>query len=182
MTETARLARIQAADTTNINSWFNVIAHSASTNPTQAGRGEIWVTMLEKAMNDHPKNKRSTALRLRYLGVIREAKGSEVEDLAWEKALNEIHDENLWLEYLNYRLRKFGLDSLVDTLHALRERVETIQHDERRKYHTRLRLFWRSIVVLREAGMSRQNAIRIFHMQSDSRLLRKSACYSSSSN
>ena len=106
-------------------------------------------------MNNHPKNKLSTALRLRYLGVIREARGSAAEDMAWENALREIHDENLWLEYLNYRLGKFGLDSLVDTLHDLRKRVENIQLDERRKYHIQLRLFWRSIVALKEAGMSR---------------------------
>ncbi|KAF8327904.1 NRDE-2, necessary for RNA interference-domain-containing protein [Cantharellus anzutake] len=154
MTETARLERILAADKTNVNAWFNVIAHTASANPTPAGRADIWVTMLEKAIDSHPRNKHSTALRLRYLSIIRAAKGSEAEDVAWKEALDDIQDENLWLEYMNYRLQKSGIDSLAETLHMIRHRIRDTLTDERRKYYIQLRLFWRSVVALKEAGIS----------------------------
>jgi hypothetical protein len=151
--ETARLARILAADTSNISSWLNVIAHSASTNPTPAGRADIWITMLEKAMLAHPANKTSDVLRLRYLEVIREARPGSEEEKAWTTALNEIKSENLWVEYIGFKLRRGGAESLDGAISKIWEEVDALGEDDSRKYRARLRIFWRAVVAQREAGM-----------------------------
>jgi NRDE-2, necessary for RNA interference len=135
-----------------VSSWLDVIAHSASTNPTPAGRADIWITMLEKAMLGHPANKTSEALRLRYLEAIRELRSGSEEETAWTKAFDEIKSENLWVEYIGFRLRKRGAEALESAISRVWKAVDTLGDNEQRKYHARLRIFWRAIVGLREAG------------------------------
>ena len=151
--ETTRLARILATDTSNVSSWLNVIAHSASTNPTPAGRADIWITMLEKAMLAHPANKTSDKLRLRYLEVIREARPGSEEERAWALALSEITSENIWVEYIGFKLRRGGAESLEGAVSNIWEKMGALGDNEPRQHHARLRIFWRALIGLREAGV-----------------------------
>lgn len=152
--ETARLARILSEDMSNIPAWLSVIAHSASTNPTPQGRAELWVTMLEKALSAHPSNRQSDTLRLRYLEAVRDAKTSAEEDAAWERALMDIQNENLWVEYISYRLAKDGPNDLEAAVSRVWRELSRSSFDPDRRFFAQLRVFWRAVVGLREAGES----------------------------
>lgn len=150
--ETARLAHILSEDMSSIPAWFNVIAHSASSNPTPQGRAEIWLTMLEKALSAHPSNRRSDTLRLRYLEAVRDAKSSSDEDSAWERALMDLQSENLWVEYISNRLAKHGPNDLETAVVRIWRELSKSNFDPERRHYAQLRIFWRAIVGLQEAG------------------------------
>ena len=150
--ETARLGRILQEDMSSVSAWLNVIGHSASANPTARGRADIWHTMLENAISAHPKNRRSDVLRLRYLEAMRDTKSSEEEDAAWERALLEIKSENMWVEYISYRLGKYGPESIEEAVTRIWHELSTAELDAGRKYRAQLRVFWRAITALKESG------------------------------
>lgn len=150
--ETARLARALSEDLSSVPAWLDVIAHSASTNPTSQGKAEIWVTMLEKALSAHPSNRQSDTLRLRYLDAVRDARSSTDEDAAWERALLDIQSENLWVEYVSYRLAKNGPNDIETAVTRVWRELERSNLEPERRFFAQLRVFWRAIVGLREAG------------------------------
>jgi hypothetical protein len=110
--------------------------------------------MLEKAINAHPKNRSSDVLRLRFLEAVRDAKSPNEEDLAWDRALLEIKSSILWVEYIGYRLRKDGPEGIEKAVSRIWSEIERSPLDVSRKDRARLRVFWRAIVGLREAGES----------------------------
>jgi hypothetical protein len=150
--ETARLARILQEDMSSVPAWLDVISHSASTNPTAQGRADIWLTMLERAISAHPRNRQSDALRLRYLEALRDTKSSEEEEAAWERALLEIQSENLWVEYISHRLEKHGPEYIENAVTRIWRELSGANFVADRKHRTQLRVFWRAVIGLKEAG------------------------------
>lgn len=150
--ETARLARILQEDMSSVPAWLDVISHSASSNPTAQGRADIWLTMLDRAMSAHPRNRQSDILRLRYLEAMRDTKASEEEEAAWEQALLEIQSENLWVEYISHRLEKHGPESLENAVIRIWRELSGANFGTDRKHRTQLRVFWRAVTGLKEAG------------------------------
>lgn len=155
--ETARLARILSQDLSNVSAWLDVITHSASTNPTPQGRAEIWLTMLEKALAAHPLNRQSDTLRLRYLEAVRDAKTSENEDAAWERALLDIQSENIWVEYISYRLAKYGPNELESAVTRVWTELSRSDLSPERRFFVQLRVFWRAVLGLQQAGELNNN-------------------------
>lgn len=152
--ETARLSRVLSEDMSNVPAWLDLIAHSASTNPTSQGRASIWLTMLEKALASHPSNTSSVALRLRFLQAVRDARSAAEEDAAWERALMDIQSETLWIEYIGHRLAQNGPGDLEAAIGRVWREVGKSEFDPRRRYFAQLRVFWRTMTGLREAGQS----------------------------
>lgn len=150
--ETARLARILDEDVRNIHSWVNVIKHSASTNPTPAGRADIWINMLQKAINAHPSNRLSDVLRLRYLDAVLDGRPPKELEAAWEKALVEVPSEDIWVEYVGFRLRKDGPQALDEVVARVYGIISKSDLTEESRYFARLRVFWRAATGLTEAG------------------------------
>ncbi|KAF8317313.1 hypothetical protein DL93DRAFT_552307 [Clavulina sp. PMI_390] len=108
--------------------------------------------MLEKALAAHPANRTSPVLRLRYLEAVREAKGAKEEEAAWERALLEIKSEELWLQYITYRLTRGGVSALDAAVVRIMKEIASSQFEPRRAFFARLRVFWRTIVALKQAG------------------------------
>lgn len=172
--ETSRLSQILSSDLSDVPAWLDVISHTASLNPTPQGRAEIWVTMLEKAMASHPSNSQSVTLRLRYIEAIRDANGigpgfqdaekdadgrmvrdREVE--AWESALTDIVSEDLWVEYVSYNLASKGVEEIEEAVGRVWKiigRASGSDWNAQRRYYAYLRVFWRTIIGLKEAGKS----------------------------
>ena len=152
--ETARLGHILQEDMSSVPVWLDVIAHSASTNPTAQGRADIWLTMLERAISAHPKNRQSDVLRLRYLEAMRDTQSPE-EETAWERALLEIQSENLWVEYISHQLEKHGPESIEKAVTRIWRELSSVDFGVDRKHRAQLRVFWRAITGLKEAGQFR---------------------------
>ncbi|KAH9947908.1 NRDE-2, necessary for RNA interference-domain-containing protein [Amylocystis lapponica] len=104
----------------SIPTWLALLAHTLSTIPIMSknaprARAEITLSVLGRALGAHPRNATSRALRLRYLKAGEEIWHESKLRAEWEEAL-KVGGENMWIEWLDWRVRKAdkGVEGVVE--------------------------------------------------------------------
>ncbi|KAL4241783.1 NRDE2 family protein [Abortiporus biennis] len=102
----------------DISSWLSLFFHTLSTIPYDSknapkARAEIGITVLTRALSAHPDNAKSRRLQLKYLQAGEELWDQDSLFDEWEDTL-ENGDINLWIEWLDWRIRRAenGVDSI----------------------------------------------------------------------
>jgi len=137
-------------DPSSIDTWLSLLSHSLTTIPVTSkngikARAEITLSILSRALSAHPDNACSTVLRLRYLKAGEEVWQESKLSVEWEEAL-KIGGADLWIEWLEWRIRKGGKG--IDRVTEDGVRVLSSLDDEVGK----VRLLWRLAVAFQHAG------------------------------
>lgn len=155
-----RLEQTLKADPSSVDSWLQLLAHSLSGIPSNSKNAskavsEITISILTRALKEHKDNEYSVLLRLKFLKA-----GEDVWDESklrseWEIALRLIDTPDIWLEWLDWRMRRGtgGIDAcLADSQRA----ISSFSHlrDPVTQDIAKLRVFWRTVVFLRQSGLT----------------------------
>ena len=144
----------------SIKDWLLLLDHSLGETLTSSknaalARADISVSILHRALSVCEENSRSVLLRLKYLRAA-EALWYQQEDRLskeWEMALDATNSADLWLEWLDWSIRKGG-GGFEDVIqHAIRVLSRIPIHlSEDATDTTRLRIFWRTTECMKNAG------------------------------
>ena len=168
------LAALETAlqkDPTSLSTWYALLDQTLSTVPPSAksslarARADIKLSVLDRAMRTHRKNKTSIELRIKWLNAGAEIWDGDRLEREWEQAVIELggYTDNdkgseglrnrMWEEWLRWRISSAGRGSRKT------QGVEGIVRDARRAMDniegemTRVKLLWRIAVILRDSGM-----------------------------
>ena len=158
--ELRKLEQIIKQDPTSQRAWLSLIEHSlssipASTKNSEKARSEITISILSRAFNVDSNNARSSSLRLKYLKSGESVWNERKLKTEWETALGVCPSANLWVEWVDWRLRR-GTDGLEDALKDVERAIRRVDQglvgadSDRQK----LRIFWRLAVFFKQAGRS----------------------------
>lgn len=132
----------------SIPTWLSLLSQMLSITPRNASqaRAEITLSVLIRCFSSHPSNASSKHLWLKYLTA-----GEELWDLPtltskWEEALAKVGDVDMWMEWVNWRVRTTpeGMDDCIECVKRAMAAVDVEVG--------KVRLFWRIAVLFREAG------------------------------
>jgi hypothetical protein len=162
--ETSQQAQIKALeqqlalDKGSVSTWLSLLEVTLSSIPITSknatrARSDISVSLLERALGSHPAIKVSPMLRIKYLKAGEEIWNEKQLGEKWEEALG-LGDVALWMEWFEWRIRtsKDGLDGIVEDVTRLLS-SPPFQGDSPKAELARLRAFWRTATVARNAGM-----------------------------
>ena len=109
-----------SSDPTSATTWLSLLAHTLSTIPTLSknstkARSDIALSILSRALAAHPENVKSKQLRLKYIKAGEEIWSQAQLSAEWEKAL-ELRDADLWMEWLDWRIRSVnnGMEGVIE--------------------------------------------------------------------
>ncbi|TFK56970.1 DUF1740-domain-containing protein [Heliocybe sulcata] len=156
-----------SADPSEVPVWLSLLRYTLSNVPVTSknatrARSEITTSILSRALSVHPDNRKSSLLRLKYITAGEELwHGSKVR-AEWESALQETGDVEVWIAWLDWRLRKGekGIDGMMEDAARV---LNKVQQDE----VGQIRAFWRVAIALRDAGSYGERAAAIFQAQAE---------------
>lgn len=148
-------------DPSSIPTWLSLLSHTLSTVPPTSknaskARSDITLSLLSRALSAHPDNKRSWALRLKYLKAGEEEWSEGKLKVEWEDALRGCGGGRdameMWMEWLDWRIRRGenGVEGVVEDAGRVLKALGNSPDSE----VGRLRVFWRVAVAFRDAGLS----------------------------
>ncbi|KAI0307929.1 NRDE-2, necessary for RNA interference-domain-containing protein [Multifurca ochricompacta] len=151
-------------DPSSASTWLSLLSHSLAQVPTASKnatkvRSEITLSILDRALQVLPKSPSSTRIRLLYLHAGEELWTDDTLRQEWEKAL-AAGDIDVLLAWLDWRIRN-GSGGLNGTVEAI-TRVFAFAASE----SDRLRIFWRLVCALRQAGFT-ERSMALFQAQAD---------------
>jgi hypothetical protein len=138
------------ANPTCIVAWHRLIDHAIrnSGDATPSVRATIAVTILQRALQATPVNIRSAPLWAACLFWGEALWESSKLEREWEKALNHVVDEQIWLEWLSWRVRS-SRQGVLEVLTVDGPRCLANVRDESLK----LTALWWIIITLQDAGI-----------------------------
>lgn len=145
---------------TSIQDWLLLLSHSlsetsASNKNAATARADISVSILRRALSAHADNSRSPLLRLKYLRAGEDLWQYEENKMSreWEAALSSTNDVDLWIEWLDWTMRKGG-KNFEDTVQNASRALECLPKDlsEEDEDRARLRILWRVTEYMKQAG------------------------------
>lgn len=159
-----------ATDSSDLAAWFSLLSLSLSTIPplskgADKARGEITISVIERAFKVTPRNEASVRLWLKYLPAAEDLwDARQVED-AWEKALQKAgkgpSQADIWMAWLDWRIRR-GADGVDGVVKAAVRAMAALVFDEK----GRLRVLWRTAVAFRDAGFT-ERATALFQAEAE---------------
>ncbi|KAF8575509.1 hypothetical protein K439DRAFT_1398173 [Ramaria rubella] len=177
------LAALEAAlqkDPTSLPTWLALLDQTLSTVPPSAksslarARAEIKLSVLERAIRTHRKNKASVEMRVKWLNAGAEIWDREKLDKEWDEAVKELGGKGIddtggsgarntmWEEWLRWRIRSAGRATGVEgIIEDARRVIENIDGET-----SKVKVLWRTAAILKEAGFS-ERAMGIFQAQAE---------------
>ncbi|KAH7912572.1 NRDE-2, necessary for RNA interference-domain-containing protein [Hygrophoropsis aurantiaca] len=151
-----------------VSIWLALVAHSlfsipvASKNATKT-RAEVTLSVLSRALCAHPGNAKSSILRLKYLRAGEEIWHESKARAEWDEAL-KLGDIDIWLEWLEWRVRKGagGVDGFISDA----ARILNALGDDEENEIDKLRLTWKITIGLQQAGFY-ERATALFQAQAE---------------
>jgi len=143
----------------SVQTWLELLEVTLSSIPISSknakrARSDITLSILERALQADPATKTSPLLRVKYLKA-----GEDIWDEAqllaqWEVAL-DLDDAALWIEWLEWRIRrnKQGVDGLFEDANRVLSSAP-FQQDTIESELARLRIFWRTLLAVQAAGFT----------------------------
>ena len=116
----------------------------------RATRGEITISILERAIKASPENKRSAYLWIQLLKAGEEIWDKDKLNDKWEEALRSSESADIAIEWFDWRI-KSNTSGIQDIKKDASRASGLVQSGEQGEL-TRLRLFWRTTVFLKESG------------------------------
>ena len=146
-----------AEDPTSESTWLSLLHHSiggidVSSKNAERSRAEIVVSVLERALSQHPANGHSPFLRLKYLkaGELTWDKARAEEE--WNKALEDVATADIYVEWLDWRIRTTpDFNAVVEHAIKATRLVASTGSDEKSDFAI-LRVFWRIVTFFKQAG------------------------------
>jgi hypothetical protein len=127
---------------------LGVVPHG-SMGSTKA-RAEITVSVLDRAFKSSHTNTLSPSLRLKYLQAGEDIWHESRLRYEWEDAISNIMSMDIWMEWLNWRLRcgSGGISTLIDAFTRVKNLVSNAEKSE----IAMVKLLWRAMLALQQAG------------------------------
>ncbi|ESK97958.1 hypothetical protein Moror_896 [Moniliophthora roreri MCA 2997] len=155
-------------DPSSISDWLSLISRTVSTiDPNSRGsrkaQAEITISILERALSAHPRNKYSKHLRLKYLAAGSETWTEPRINEEWENAI-KLGDVDIWIEWLEWKIgRAFdGLSGVFDAATRVLAALDSSLGDELGK----IRVLWRVAVACQHSGYP-ERATALFQAQAE---------------
>lgn len=155
-----RLEQEVKEDPSSTSAWLSLLEHTISgIAPSRKDSGtvrpEISISVLFRAINAHPDNLRSPLLRLKFLKAGEDIWDDSKLKSEWENALRNAKHPDVWMEWLDWRLRKcpLGLEGCVNDVRRVREGGSVGLGDYEADI-LNLRIFWRLAVFFKQTGKS----------------------------
>jgi len=150
--KTKELEQNLSADPSSVSSWLSLLSHTLSQIPVTSrnaikARSEIALSILSRALSLSPSDTSSVRLRLKYLQAGEEVWSEQRLKEEWDSMLSST-DPEIRMSWFDWRTRKGqkGIEGIVgDATKLLSTMTNEID---------RLRLVWRTAVVLKQAGSS----------------------------
>lgn len=146
------------ANPSSITDWMTLLDYSLAEVPifsknAQRARAEISTAILSRALTASPENTHSALIWLKYLRVGEDLWEEGMLKDEWEKALKGAPSADLWIEWLNWRIRRPAvvMDEVKDDAARLVKNMSTGMTAEEADF-ARLRAFWRIAVFFKETG------------------------------
>lgn len=157
------LDRELSSDPSSVPTWLSLLSQTLSTIPLSSrnatkARSEITLSILSRALS---QNAQSKELWLRYLRAGEDTWHESKLRAEWEDALKVSGGVEIWMEWLELRIRKAsgGIAGIVEDAERV---LGALNGDEM----GRLRVFWRVAVVLQNAGYT-ERATAMFQAQAE---------------
>lgn len=158
--ETVRSLEEQlTAEPSSISAWLSLLDHSLASLPVTSknaseARSEIATSILSRALTASPGNRHSVYLRLKYLKSGEEIWHESKTRAEWEDALKVSGEADVWIEWLNWRIRTGagGVSGVLDdAIRALDNIANGLSAED--ADIARLRVLWRVAVLFKETGL-----------------------------
>ncbi|THH06938.1 hypothetical protein EW145_g3737 [Phellinidium pouzarii] len=144
-------------DPTSIPDWLRLVENSLNGVPStsrnaEKAHSEISVSILSRALSEHPDNALSSLLRLKYLKMGENIWNERKLNSEWDDALRLSESADICVEWLDWRMR-----SSADFNNVLRDACKALELVARGLKGdcvelARLRIFWRTAIFLQQAG------------------------------
>ncbi|KZT30683.1 hypothetical protein NEOLEDRAFT_1126287 [Neolentinus lepideus HHB14362 ss-1] len=155
-----------STDPSQVSVWLSLLQYSLSNVPVTSKnaarvRSEITTSILARALSAHPDNRKLTLLRLKYVAAGEELWHKSKVRAEWESALQEADDVEVWIAWLDWRLRKGerGMDGIMEDAGRVLNKLQQNEVGQ-------LRAIWRIAIALRDAGYG-ERATAIFQAQAE---------------
>jgi hypothetical protein len=157
-------------DPSNQTAWLDLLSFSLSSIPPLSkdapkARGEITISVLDRAFKASIENYSSVRLWLKYLAASEEVQEPDKLRNTWEKALDKAgkgaDQADIWVAWLDWIIRR-GAGGIVGIVGASTRAMLSLRSNE----IGRLRIFWRVAVAFRDAGYS-ERATALFQAQAE---------------
>ncbi|KAK7064328.1 NRDE-2, necessary for RNA interference-domain-containing protein [Favolaschia claudopus] len=148
----------------SVPNWLSLLSHTLLTVPITSknasrARSEISVSILARAIAVNG-NADSCLLRIKYLQAGEEIWHDSKLRAEWEDALRAVKGVEIWMEWLEWRIRKSSDISVVTE--AAKRASAAIHNDE----VGQMRVFWRLAVAFQMAGYG-ERATAMFQAQTE---------------
>ncbi|KAJ6509410.1 NRDE-2, necessary for RNA interference-domain-containing protein [Mycena vitilis] len=147
----------------SVSNWLSLLSHTLLTVPTTSknstrARSEISLSILSRAV---AANGNSYALRIKYLQAGEEVWHESKLRAEWEDALRKVDGVDIWMEWLEWRIRK-GNNGISAVVEDAKRALTVVRADEVGK----VRLFWRLAVAFQNTGFG-ERATALFQAQAE---------------
>ncbi|PPQ62959.1 hypothetical protein CVT24_006065 [Panaeolus cyanescens] len=155
-------------DPSSADLWLSYLSQSLSVVPINSknslrARSEISVSILGRSLEVHPNNARNKVLRLAYLKAGEHIWPSTKLEEEWNTAL-KAGGTDVEFEWLEWKIRKnrSGVEGILEDAESMMKRLPDGEEGEISK----LRIFWRVAVAIRNAGFT-ERATAMFQAQAE---------------
>ncbi|KAK7059081.1 hypothetical protein VNI00_001705 [Paramarasmius palmivorus] len=155
-------------DPASVSSWLKLVTRTLSTidlasRNSRKARAEVAISILDRALSAHSRNKFSKRLRLMYMTFGSEIWSEPRINEEWEKAL-KLGDVDVWIEWLEWKIGRAsdGVSGIFDAAARVLAALDSSLDHELGK----IRVLWRVAVACQQAGFP-ERATALFQAQAE---------------